>query len=75
VLITVIPISSQTQRAGLLDVLIPKNNINRLMSDSIIKTRQISSFDNRRFIKKIGVCQENILTTVLENVHVYLAKS
>ena len=71
-LITVVPISSQIQKASLLDVLIPKNNTNRLVNDSILKTRQISSFDKRRFIKRIGTCQVDVLESVLQNVALFL---
>lgn len=71
-LITVLPISSQTQKSGILDVKIPKNADNRLMSDSLIKTRQISSFDSRRFIKRIGLCQPVVLEEVMQNVSLYL---
>jgi mRNA interferase MazF len=71
-LITVVPVSSQTQKSGILDVLIPKDSINRLMTDSLIKTRQISSFDSRRFIKRIGTCQGPVLQEVLHNISLYL---
>lgn len=71
-LITVLPISSQIQKSGILDVTIPKNATNRLMSDSLIKTRQISSFDSRRFIKRIGSCQTVVLEEVMRNVSLYL---
>ena len=36
-LVTVVPISSQIQKSGILDVLIPKNPDNRLMDDSLAK--------------------------------------
>lgn len=52
-LITVIPISSKTQNKEINDILIKKDNDNRLFSDSIIKVRQISSFDKQRFIHYI----------------------
>ncbi len=71
-LITVIPISSQVQKSSLLDVLLPKDAANRLLTDSLIKTRQISSFDQRRFIKVIGVCESSILQNVLANISLYL---
>ena len=53
--ITVMPISSKIDRWNPPDILVPKDNKNRLMTDSIIKVHQISSFDKQRFIKKIGV--------------------
>ena len=71
-LITVIPISSQLQKSTLLDVLIPKTAANRLVSDSLIKTRQISTFDKRRFIKYIGECQSSVLQATLINLSLYL---
>ena len=70
-LITVIPISSQIAKSTLLDVVIPKDSINRLMSDSLVKTRQISTFDQRRFIKQIGVCSNAVLQSVLHNLVLY----
>ena len=71
-LITVVPISSQVSKSNLLDVMLPKDVANRLISDSLIKTRQISSFDQRRFIKLIGVCNPSVLQNVLSNVLLYL---
>lgn len=71
-LITVVPISSQLNKSTLLDVLIPKTAKNRLASDSLIKLRQISTFDKRRFIKYIGECQPGVIQAVLGNVSLYL---
>ena len=70
-LITVIPISSQIAKSTLLDVVIPKESINRLMSDSLIKTRQISTFDQQRFIRQIGICNNAVLQSVLQNLVLY----
>lgn len=72
-LVTVVPISSQITKSTLLDILISKDASNRLMADSLIKTRQISSFDERRFIKLIGVCNPAILQNVLSNIALFLA--
>ena len=71
-LITVVPISSQLGKSTLLDILLPKTVNNRLVSDSLIKTRQISTFDKRRFIKYIGECQPSVIQAVLGNVSLYL---
>jgi mRNA interferase MazF len=71
-LITVVPISSQVHKSSLLDLLIAKDADNRLMNDSLIKTRQISSFDSRRFIKRIGFCQSTTLQETLHNIVLYL---
>ena len=70
-LVTVVPISSQIAKSNLLDVLIPRDAKNRLMNDSLIKTRQISSFDQRRFIKLIGNCNPSILQNVLSNISLF----
>ncbi|MEW5767983.1 MAG: type II toxin-antitoxin system PemK/MazF family toxin [bacterium] len=43
-LLTVIPISSQTIKQTALDILIKKDSQNRLMTDSLLKIKQISSF-------------------------------
>lgn len=74
-LITVVPISSQLSKSTLLDLLIPKTTTNRLASDSLIKTRQVSTFDKRRFIKYIGQCQPSVLQHVLTNLSLYLGLS
>lgn len=71
-LITVVPISSQVSKLTLLDVLIPKIAANRLVSDLLVKTRQVSTFDKRRFIKYIGECQPRVLQQVLSNLSLYL---
>ena len=71
-LITVVPISSQLGKSTLLDVLLPKTSANRLVSDSLVKTRQVSTFDKRRFIKYIGRCQSDVLQTVSRNISQYL---
>jgi len=53
-LLTVIPVSSQVIKRTPLDVLLTKDDHNRLMKDSLVKVMQLSSFDKRRFIKYIG---------------------
>ncbi len=72
-LITVVPISSQVEKFTILDVSIPKNGVNRLKDDSVLKTRQISTFDKRRFIKHIGQCQSDVSEAVLANLVLYVA--
>jgi mRNA interferase MazF len=71
-LITVLPISSIIEKPMGLDVFLPRDSDNRLMKDSLIKTHQISSFDKRRFIKYIGVCDSIIFENVKENIKKYL---
>lgn len=52
--VTVMPISSQLHKLGPADILLAKDDLNGLKSDSVIQVRQISSFDKKRFVKKIG---------------------
>ncbi len=73
-LVTVVPVSSQTDKATLLDVPVRRDEENRFQKDSLIKTRQISTFDKRRFVKRIGTCQESVLDRVLANIALYLQR-
>lgn len=52
--VTVMPISSKVDRMSLVDVLLSKDEENKLLADSIVKVQQISSFDKRRIIKVFG---------------------
>ncbi|GEM_PF-248499 len=67
-LLTVIPISSRTAKQSDLDIVLKKDLQNRLMADSLIKTKQISSFDKRRFIKLVGFVNEEIMEKVKNNI-------
>jgi len=71
-LLTVIPISSKIANPTELDIILKKDTQNRLMKDSLIKTKQLSSFDKRRFIKLIGTIKEEILGNVDKNIHLFL---
>lgn len=71
-LLTVIPISSQITKQTELDILLRKDSKNRLMTDSLIKTKQVSSFDKRRFIKLIGIINEEAKKKVKENIQIFL---
>ena len=71
-LLTVIPISSKIANPTELDIILKKDTQNRLMKDSLIKTKQISSFDKRRFIKLIGTVNEQIMEKLDKNVHLFL---
>ncbi|HHT9128558.1 MAG TPA: type II toxin-antitoxin system PemK/MazF family toxin [Candidatus Wujingus californicus] len=63
-LLTVIPISSQITKQTELDILLRKDTQYRLMTDSLLKTKQISSFDKRRFIKLVGFANEETMKKV-----------
>lgn len=69
-LVTIMPISSKINSWQEPDVFIAKDAKNRLMCDSIIRVRQISSFDTERFIKRIG----EVNSPVLRKVRGYLRK-
>ncbi|OHB97854.1 MAG: MazF family transcriptional regulator [Planctomycetes bacterium RIFCSPLOWO2_12_38_17] len=71
-LLTVIPISSQTTKLAELDILLNKDSKNRLITDSLIKTIQISSFDKRRFIKLVGTINEETMKKVMNNIQIFL---
>ncbi|MCF7820594.1 MAG: type II toxin-antitoxin system PemK/MazF family toxin [Candidatus Pacebacteria bacterium] len=65
-LITVLPITSNTNNCLDDDIKIIKDSDNHLFMDSIVKVTHISSFDknNSRFVKKIGVVNEYILQQI-----------
>ncbi len=71
-LLTIIPISSQVSKQSELDIPLKKDPQNRLMSDSLIKTKQISSFDKRRFIKFIGNVNKDTMKKVENTVEAFL---
>ncbi|MGR3302972.1 MAG: type II toxin-antitoxin system PemK/MazF family toxin [Candidatus Scalindua sp.] len=71
-LLTIIPISSQVSKQSGLDILLEKDSQNRLLSDSLIKIKQISSFDKRRFIKFIGNVNKDIMEKVENTLDAFL---
>jgi mRNA interferase MazF len=71
-LLTIIPISSKVSKQSELDILLKKDSQNRLLHDSLIKIKQISSFDKRRFIKLIGNVSQYIMGKVENTLEVFL---
>ncbi|HLG29005.1 MAG TPA: type II toxin-antitoxin system PemK/MazF family toxin [Candidatus Brocadiales bacterium] len=71
-LLTVIPISSQITKQTELDILLRKDPQNRLMTDSLLKTKQISSFDKRRFVKFVGSVNEEMMEKIKNRIKVFL---
>ena len=71
-LLTIVPISSQTTKQTSLDVLLEKDSQNRLIIDSLIKIKQVSSFDKRRFIKHIGFVNTKMMETIDKNLCLFL---
>lgn len=62
--VTIMPISSKIESWLEPDIILSKDSKNRLFVDSVIKVRQIFSFDKSRFIKKIGEVNSPILRAV-----------
>lgn len=71
-LLTVIPISSQINNPEELDIFIKSGFRNRLMKDSLLKTKHISSFDKRRFIKLIGTVDKEIMDNVDRHLKLFI---
>jgi mRNA interferase MazF len=63
-LITVMPITSQTEKAQEEDVLLKKSSTNGLFADSIVKLACIHSFDEKRFLKKIGEGSDELMESI-----------
>ncbi len=71
-LLTVVPVSSQLENPAELDILISVSAQNRLMKDSLLKMKHISSFDRRRFIKHIGTADKDTMVKVDNYLHLFL---
>jgi mRNA interferase MazF len=71
-LVTVLPISSQISKHTVLDVLVEKDKNNRLAKDSLVKIKQISSFDKRRFCKYVGEINTKKMQEITECLRGYL---
>ncbi|MCX6154202.1 MAG: type II toxin-antitoxin system PemK/MazF family toxin [Candidatus Kapabacteria bacterium] len=71
-LLTIVPISSNILHLFELDIFFPKTQSNRLLNDSIIKTKQINSFDKKRFIKYIGLFENEIFLEIQKNISIFL---
>ena len=71
-LLTILPISSQISKQSTLDILIERDQTNRLAKDSLVKTKQISSFDKRRFFKYIGEINHEVMQKIIINLQRYL---
>ena len=65
-LVSVLPLTSNIKNCTEYDVFIKKTEENKLFADSVIKVGYVSSFDPRRFIKKIGNAENNILEKSLK---------
>lgn len=63
-LVTVMPLTSQIGRPHNDDILIKADKINNLFADSLVKVHSIESFDQARFIKKIGKLDKLTLSKI-----------
>lgn len=63
-LITVMPITSNIINKDSANIEIKKDAINKLHKDSLIKVRDIYSFDQTRFKAKIGTVSDSIMTKI-----------
>ena len=69
-LISIIPISSKIRNKESFDIKINKNSVNRLFSDSVIKIKQISSFDKKRLLHYIWALDKK----TINKIYTYLRK-
>ena len=67
-IVTVIPFTSKVTNRVKDDILILKDEYNKLFSNSLLKVHHVQSFDKSRLIKRIGMVNENIF----DNVKKYL---
>jgi len=70
-LITVMPLTSKVSKAHSDDIFIERNQINKLFCDSIIKVHNIESFDQSRFIEKIGRLNSNDLQKIKKYLKIH----
>ena len=63
-LITVMPLTSNLENCLSDDIVVEKNNANRLISDSAIKVYNIISFDYNRRVNRIGLIDSIVLVKV-----------
>ncbi len=63
--IIVLPISSKPLTHPVYEVELRKDNLNRLYADSVVILDQVKSFDQRRFVGKIGEIQPAQLADII----------
>lgn len=62
--VTVLPITSEVEKWAGPDVLMLKDHKNALFKDSVVKVRQIATFDKSRILGKIGVASSPVIRQV-----------
>lgn len=68
---TIIPFTSNSNNKIQDDILVIKDNQNRLFCDSILKVHHIQSFDRSRFIKRIGILKKDIIDQVKDYLRIH----
>ncbi len=63
-LITVMPLSTKVAQMAKTNVLIPKDQKNKLTEDSVVMTDHIMTFDRSRFLNRIGETSSPVLRRV-----------
>ena len=63
-MVTILPFSSNLRNKLEEDILVPKNEMDLLMDDSLIKVHHIMSFDYQRIQFKIGEVSDEILQKI-----------
>ncbi len=65
-LIAIVPITSSDGNSSPYDITVKKDATNELYKDSIVKVDCLTSFDRKRFVKKIGQLKG---TDMIELIH------
>ena len=68
---TIIPLTSNSNNKIRDDILVARDGQNRLFCDSILKVHHIQSFDESRFIKRIGIVKKNITKQVKDYLRIH----
>lgn len=68
---TIIPFTSNSNNKIKDDILVDRDNQNRLFCNSILKVHHIQSFDKSRFIKRIGAVNKNIIEQVKDYLRIH----
>lgn len=63
--VIVLPLSSKQKTNDRFEFTLKKSQINRLYLDSVVILDQVKSFDNSRFIGKVGEISESDRTNIL----------
>lgn len=65
------PLISQIKNRIDGDILINKDDSNKLIKDSLLKMHHIQSFDRGRFTKYVGKAGETVMSEVKKYLHIH----